>query len=215
MTWSSQPSLRSAVTAPRATPASAPMTPVTKTSTAELMILGSTEPHTGSPLARDRPRLPVNSPDIQIQYWSSSPRFRCRATSSARTRAGVASCPSIAYAALPGSTSVARNTTTDTRNRVTTPTASRRQTMRAIGCAPAGAAGRAGADAMATARSASGTPCHRGPRWRGLARRRFLPVWCGRVREDLSRDYVICSGTSTSESGQCEPSGRRAGVPSA
>jgi len=152
------------------------MAPATKTRTAELTILGSTKPHTGSPLTRDWPRLPVNSPDIHTQYWSNSPRSRCRVTSSARTRAGVALCPSIAYAALPGSTSVARNTTTDTRNKVTTPMASRRRIKRAMGCAPGGAADRMGAEAMATEGSASGTPCHRAHRRPRLPRRRFLPV---------------------------------------
>ena len=42
VTWSNQPSLRSAATAPSITPTSVLMAPVTKTRTAELMILGST-----------------------------------------------------------------------------------------------------------------------------------------------------------------------------
>ena len=40
VTWSNQPSLRSAATAPSATPITAPITPVTSINTAELISLG-------------------------------------------------------------------------------------------------------------------------------------------------------------------------------
>ena len=76
VTWSNSPSLRSADAAPRPTPITAPMRPVTKTSTAELISRGSTKPQTGCPFTREWPRLPVNSPDTQVQYWSIRGSFR-------------------------------------------------------------------------------------------------------------------------------------------
>ena len=104
-TWSNQPSLRSAAMAPRITPASALMAPVTTTRTAELMILGSTRPHTGSPLLRDWPRLPVNSagypdpvlveqPAVQVQgdleRYAPGPGWRrARGSRSRRCRAAL------------------------------------------------------------------------------------------------------------------------------
>ena len=51
VTWSNQLSLRSAATAPTATPMSAPRPPATKTRTAELMILGSAYPPYRQPVA--------------------------------------------------------------------------------------------------------------------------------------------------------------------
>ena len=134
-TWSNQLSLRSAATAPSATPATAPISPVTKTSTAELMRRGLTRAHTGCPLASELPSLPVNSPDSQIQYWSARPRFRCSCRSVACSRAGFADRPSTAYAALPGRTWVARNTIAETTIRVRMPMITRRVTRSSMGWA--------------------------------------------------------------------------------
>ncbi len=71
--WSNQLSLRSAAVAPRATPTTVPITPVAKTSTAELIRRGSTRPHAGWPLASEAPSLPVNRPDSQVQYCATKP----------------------------------------------------------------------------------------------------------------------------------------------
>ncbi len=155
---SNQPSLRRAAKAPSATPRNEPITPVTRTRMAELTSLGSTRLHTDWLLTRELPSLPSNRPEIHVQYWSKRPRFRCSWFSSARTRTGLAFRPRIAKAALPGSTSVATNTTTETRNRVSTPKASLRRTKRAIGFpsrTPAATVG--GSATTATAGSASGT----------------------------------------------------------
>src|SRR5215468_1757483 len=163
-TWSNQLSFRSAATAPSATPRSEPITPVTSTSTAELMRRGLTRAHTGSPLASEVPSLPVNSPDSQIQYWSNRPRFRCSCSSVARSRAGFAPRPSTANAALPGRTWVARKTTAETTNSVTMPMAALRPTRSRMGCASRPEmAGAAGAEAVATACSGHVAAADGGP----------------------------------------------------
>ena len=157
VTWSNQLSFRSAATAPSTTPRTEPITPVTRTSTAELMRRGLTRAHTGSPLASEVPSLPVNSPDSQIQYWSNRPRFRCSCNSVARSRAGLAPRPSTANAALPGRTWVARKTTAETTNSVTMPMAALRPTRSRMGCASRPeTAGAAGTEAVATSCSGRG-----------------------------------------------------------
>src|SRR5690348_500813 len=72
------------------------------------------------------PRSPCTSPAIQVQYWSSTGRSRCRWRRSAARLAGVADRPRIARAGSPGSAWVARNTTIDTSTRTSSPSSSRR-----------------------------------------------------------------------------------------
>ncbi len=77
----------------------------------------------------------MNRPENQSQYWSSRPRLRCRAASSRCSAAGLLAAvrPSTALAALPGSTSVAANTSTDTTHKVNSPAAARRPRSRRTG----------------------------------------------------------------------------------
>src|SRR5215831_1021598 len=75
--WSNQESLRSAATAPSATPTIEPIAPVRKTSTAELTRRGSTRAQSGWLFASEVPSLPLSRPESQVQYCSAMLRFRC------------------------------------------------------------------------------------------------------------------------------------------
>ena len=68
LAWSNSESLRSAASAPRATPTMLPMAPASATSTAELTRAGPTRLQTGLPLARLLPGWPVRTPPIHDPY---------------------------------------------------------------------------------------------------------------------------------------------------
>ena len=61
----------------------------TSTSTAELTIRSPTSSPTGSPLAMELPRLPVNSPPSHSKYRAITGWSRWSSASSAATRSGL------------------------------------------------------------------------------------------------------------------------------
>ena len=93
-TLSNQPSRRAAASMPRAdADRRVPMMPASSTRTAELVMRGPTRCATVSPLASELPRLPLNTPEIQSQYWTTMGRLRCSCFSRILTRSGVACWP--------------------------------------------------------------------------------------------------------------------------
>src|SRR5919108_860620 len=83
---------------------------------------------TGCCVAAELPKSNVRMPLSHCVYWVTTDSLRCSCSRRAAIRSGVASLPRIAVAASPGSASTAAKTTSEMRNSVRTPRASRRAT---------------------------------------------------------------------------------------
>src|SRR5919109_1463020 len=126
--WSTGRSRRMAVQTPIPIDSGTATIAATKTRNAVFATRSESSSLTGSWVAAESPKLPVSTPPIQLRYWLTMESFRFSWSRSAAIRSGVASLPRIAVAASPGSASTAAKTTSEIRNRVRTPSASRRKT---------------------------------------------------------------------------------------
>ena len=133
-TWSNRLSLRSAAMAPSATPITAPITPAANTSTAELNEPRLDQaPHRlavserGAQLAGEQPGEPA---PVLRQHALVQVQLMLERMQPGRIRGPAQD----GEGRVPGRTSVARNTMTETRNRVSMPMASRRAVSASRGC---------------------------------------------------------------------------------